>query len=130
MQYLDAQPSDVLLIPPGWLVHTEAHNLSMYMDIQSPSMEQVKLLEAMSTRLPFPGALTKDEKIIYAQVFLAHVLSRINGLTSIRSYAMKLYHARYGILYPENSLFMQQQTFSCFADQPEFHETVINRYLA
>jgi hypothetical protein len=124
---VDAAPGDVVVVPPGWMVHTEAHNLSMFLDIHSPSYEQVKLLEAMSTRLPFPGSLKQDEKIIYAQVYLVHVLSRINGLVSIRGYATKLYNARYSFMFPEDSLFMQQHAFSCFADRPDYHQSVLDK---
>lgn len=129
MDYVDVQPGDVLIVPPGWMIHTEAHNTSLFLDIQSPSLEQVKLLEAMSTRLPFPGSLEKNEKIVYAQVYLAHVLSRIHGLSSIRGYGAKLYNARYSLMFPENSLFMQQQTFQCFADAPDFHKDVVDKYV-
>lgn len=109
------------------MIHTEAQNATIFLDIHSPSMEQVKLLEALSMRLPFPGSLTNDEKIVYAQVYLVHVLSRIHGLSSIRAYANKLFQARYSVLFPENSLYMQQQTFQCFADQEEFHAATVDK---
>lgn len=124
----ELQPAEVLYIPPGWLVYTESVNLSVILDVYSPAAEQVQLLEATSTKLPFPDDLSSDERVIYTQVFLVHVLSRIDGINSIKSYSRKLMKSRYGILYPENSLFIQQSRFSCFRDNEDYHNSVLNKY--
>ncbi len=108
-------------------MYQAALSLSLSMDIFSPSVEQVRLLEALSTKLPLPTDASKSQQVVYAQVFIAHVLSRIEGITSIHNFAQRLYKSRYSLLYPENSLLMQNNKFDCFADRPEFHEEVIRR---
>lgn len=62
------EPGDVLFIPPGWSAYHSALNLSLTLDVMSPSNEQVRLLEALSTKFPFPANITQDKKVIYAQV--------------------------------------------------------------
>lgn len=62
------EPGDVLFVPPGWSVYHSALNLSLTLDVMGPSGEQVRLLEALSTKYPFPANVSQDKKIIYAQV--------------------------------------------------------------
>jgi hypothetical protein len=82
IQYVTLQPGETLFIPPGYLVHTEAQNMSVYMDVLSPSIEQVIFLETMSLSFPFPGNLTKDERIVYGQVRIIRIIIITVLLTS------------------------------------------------
>ena len=85
--------------------------------------------EAEFTNVPL-GAMadTPDERIIGAQVYLMHFLSRVHGLKSPRKYAQNHYQSRYAALYPENGLYMRKNdNFKCFSDQVAFQESVIKK---
>jgi hypothetical protein len=51
----------------------------------------------------------------------------MNEIQSIKSYSRKLLRSRYSLLYSENSLFIQQNKFSCFRDKPDKHEKIMKR---
>jgi hypothetical protein len=56
------EKGEVLMIPPGYFLHTEAKSLSMSVDILAPSMEQMILLEILS--LPIPCLLERKSIFI------------------------------------------------------------------
>ncbi len=125
------RPGDFLYIPPFWAVHTESKvGMATILDVASPSWEQMALMEAWHMKLPLtdpalyvsnnnkngPGDgdvhVSEVERIVAAQVYLVHILSRIHslreaGLRSPRDYVRKLYYSRYAQLYPPSSLFMK-----------------------
>ena len=72
-----------------------------------------------------------EERIIGAQVYLMHFLSRVEGLKSPKKYAENHYKSRYSALYPKNGLFMRKnENFKCYKDQEEYQESVIKKYVA
>ena len=64
-------PGEVLYIPPYWLVHTQAPQLSLSIDVLSASQEQRLLLPAFHMALPFDNAAvqTPEQRIVSAQVY-------------------------------------------------------------
>lgn len=116
----------VLYIPPYWLVQLEnpitlpynsgasaaqvsrTHSLSM--DVLSPSLPQLVTLEAFHSPLPYlEGEMTSEvDRLIAAQVYLVHVISRIRFAPSPVRLAKWVYEQRYEVLYPEGSLGMEQ----------------------
>lgn len=124
-QVVDLRAGQVLFIPAGWMVHCEAQTLSVSLDILSASTEQTKLLEALSLALPFAPDLTLAGRIINTQVFLVHVLSRIEGIKTIRQYAQRLYRARYSVLYPADSLLIAGTSFHCYRDEEVYSKEVL-----
>ncbi len=120
-------PGEVLYIPPYWFVHSEALTLSVSLDVLSVSQEQLLLLPAEHMGLPFKEAdvATKEQRIVSAQVFLVHVLSRIKGFKSVRKYAESLYVNRYAALYPESGLFIQRSNFQCLRDNTKLYNHIV-----
>eukprot|EP01039_Chlorochromonas_danica_P004927 gene4927-5409_t len=123
----DVESGQVLYIPPGWMVLSEAQEtLSITLDILSVSKVQMYQLEALALPLPFSTTTTTEfvsshhsesiaaSRIIRTQVFLVHVLSRIHGIKTIKQYGRKLYTTRYQSLLPENSLEIRQSNFTCY----------------
>ena len=141
------QPAQILHIPPYWLTLTETQQqqISLVLDIQSASAEQLILEEAAQRALPFPASFVvvdgknnnndKARRVVAAQVFLIHILSRlvIASRTSITMQAMAtpklfsrwLYTTRYQFLYPENSLVMMKNKFVCYRDDPSLHSSIV-----
>ena len=119
----------MLYIPPYWLVHSEALTLSASLDVHSVSSEQLLLLPLNHMQLPFQTkhASTKSERVVSAQVFIVHVLSRIRGFKSVLKYAQSLYQTRYSALYPEEGLFLQRSEFSCLRDDPTLYNKIVNK---
>lgn len=115
-----------LFIPAGWLVHSEAQTLSATLDVLSASMEQVAILEALSIELPFSKNLSLAQRIIHGQVFLVHVLSRVQGISTIRQYGRMLYTTRYEALYPADSLAIRDHKFHCYRDQPDLYDREVD----
>ena len=68
-----------------------------------------------------------DERIIGAQVYLLHFLSRVDGIKSPKRFANNHYKSRYAALYPMNGLFMRRNNFNCYEDQVDFQESVVKR---
>lgn len=124
-------------------MYTEAHTLSMTLDIVSPSVEQMILLEALSAPIPCllekgkilgkdQGSHAKEklqfnETIVCTQVYLVHILSRLYGITDIQKYSRNLYLSRYELLYSKDSLFIQKnlKDFKCYKNQQEFYDNFI-----
>lgn len=137
LDFVELNPGETLFIPPGYAVLAEATTLSVTIDVLSPSREQILFMEALLTPLPLtryadqnnksPLPLSQDEKNIYTQVYLAHLISRIDGITSIGRYIRKLYKSRYSLQYPLDSLTMHSlaNTFDCYKNLPEFHEKIV-----
>ena len=68
-------PGEIAHIPPGYMVFTEAINPSVFIDVLSPSREQILLWEAMMTPVPMvklenknSDSFTMDEKMVFTQV--------------------------------------------------------------
>ena len=129
IQEVTLNPGEVLYVPPYWLVHTEARTLSLSLDVLSVSKEQLLLLPADHMGLPFRGeeVASKEQRIVSAQVFLVHVLSRVQGFTSVLKYARSLYHSRYAALYPEDGLYLQRSKFQCLRDQTKKYNSIIKK---
>lgn len=79
MQSVVVNAGETLFIPPGYMVYSEAIFPSVFLDVLSPSKEQILLMEAMMTPVPMQKAtvdkkedpnksLTADEQIIFTQV--------------------------------------------------------------
>jgi hypothetical protein len=102
------EPGDVLYIPPYHYVHCEAGNQSLitYLDVLSPSIEQLIIAEASYLRTNFSvfDEGGSDEKIAAVQMYLVHIISRIDGLPPPKQYAASLYESRYASLYHSDSL--------------------------
>lgn len=120
---------DSLLIPPGYFLLSETEKLSSMIDILSVSKDHYQFLEALYTPLPFfkQKNMTLDERLIYTQVYLVHLLSRIEGLSSIRQYSRALYRSRYGRIYPKDSMYFQSQDFQCFKGNESYHSSVVKK---
>lgn len=129
MQKVVLNPGEVLYVPPYWLVHTEAATLSLSVDVLSVSKEQLLLMPADHMGLPFKEeqVATKEQRIVSAQVFLVHVLSRVQGFTSVLKYARSLYQSRYAALYPEDGLYLQKSRFQCLRDQTKKYNAIIKK---
>lgn len=129
VQSVHLQAGEVLYIPPYWMVHSESHSISVILDVLSVSLEQRLILPAWYTELPFdPQALhTTEQRIVSAQVFLVHVLSRVQGVSSVLKFANALYQSRFAALYPEDGLFMQRSTFQCLRDQGRVYNENVSK---
>lgn len=129
IQRVVLNPGEVLYVPPYWVVHSEALTLSLSLDVLSVSKEQLLLMPADHMGLPFAGeqVATKEQRIVSAQVFLVHVLSRVQGFTSVLKYARSLYLSRYAALYPEDGLFLQRSTFQCLRDQTKKYNAIVKK---
>lgn len=69
-----------------------------------------------------------DERIIGAQVYLMHFLSRVDGLKSPKTFAQNHYKSRYAALFPRNGLFMKKNDkFKCFSDQVDYQESIVKK---
>jgi hypothetical protein len=131
VQVVQLRAGDVLYVPPYWSVHTEAASLSVLLDVLSLSQEQLLLTPAFYMEMPFVQELTqsKEQRIVSAQVFLVHVLSRVHGVFSVQKYAQALYRSRYSALFPENGLFLRKRRqFQCLRDQPALYNSIVDRY--
>eukprot|EP01038_Epipyxis_sp_PR26KG_P008472 gene8472-11454_t len=124
-QSIVLHPGQVLYIPPYWTAHSEAITLSITIDILSISNEQFSLAEAYNMPIPFDKVDSFAERVIAAKVFLVHVLSRVNLIKTIRKYSRQLYKSRFSHIYPENGLFLQKNTFSCYNDEVELQQSII-----
>lgn len=129
VQTVTLRAGEVLYVPPYWMVHSEAHSLSAVLDVLSVSLEQRLLLPAWYSELPFAQAalLSSEERIVSAQVFLVHVLSRVHGVASVLKFARALYQSRFAALYPEEGLFMQRSAFQCLRDQPSLYNSIVKK---
>jgi hypothetical protein len=90
---------------------------------------QLHFKEAEFTNVPL-GKMSEDpdERIIGAQVYLMHFLSRVEGLKSPKKYAENHYKSRYAALYPKNGLYMRKNAkFMCYSDRVEFQESVVKK---
>lgn len=124
------QAGQLLYVPPYWTVHSEAQTFSVLLDVLSVSQEQQLLSPAFHMALPFDAEQveTREQRIVAAQVFLVHVLSRVVGMTSVRKFALSLYHSRFSVLFPEEGLFLQKRAgFQCLRDQPEMYDNLVHR---
>lgn len=73
LQSVTITAGEVLYVPPGYMVHTESTitNISISLEILSPSKEQILLLESLMIPLPFSIVnKTMEEKIISTQVLV------------------------------------------------------------
>ena len=125
-------PGEILYIPPYWYVHSETqHQLSLTLDVLSVSKEHLLLQNIWHMLLPFKNDTisTKNGRIVSAQVYLMHLLSRLHGFESPKRYSKLLYKTRYSKLYFENSLFMQSahNKFQCLRDTPTTHADIVRR---
>jgi len=71
LQSVTITAGEVLYVPPGYMVQTESTitNISISLEILSPSKEQILLLESLMIPLPFSIVnKTMEEKIISTQV--------------------------------------------------------------
>lgn len=69
-----------------------------------------------------------DDRIIGAQVYLMHFLSRVDGLKSPKKFAENHVKSRYSAIYPKNGLFMRKNSnFKCFSDQVEYQESIVKK---
>jgi hypothetical protein len=85
--------------------------------------------EAEFTSVPL-GNMAEDpqERVIGAQVYVMHFLSRIEGLKSPKKYAENHYKSRYSVLYPKNGLYMRKNNkFNCYSDQVGYQESVMKK---
>eukprot|EP01031_Cornospumella_fuschlensis_P026490 gene26490-32014_t len=118
-------PGEIVYIPPGYMVYTEASTPSMYVDVHSISSEQKLYTESLSVQIPwYAYNLTEMERVVYTQVFLVHVLSRVYGVTSMYQYGRKLYKSRYQALYPLESVLVQNNEFKCYKDNPQYDNII------
>ena len=60
-------------------------------------------------------------------MYLVHLLSRIHGIKSILHYSNSLYHSRYSSIFPEDSLFIQQNNFYCLRDKSSLYNSIIDK---
>lgn len=130
---------EVLYIPPYYFTHMESVTTSdpsssssavvMGLDVLSPSIEQLILLEAFSMNIPFKQLTNSlEERVIGAQIFLVHLLSHFPFVKSPKQTARSLYRSRFESLYPRSSLFLQRKSFDCFKDrQAEIGEKVLDK---
>ncbi len=154
--HVTLEKGQALIVPPGYFVYTEAKTLSMSLDILSPSKEQVSFYEILSVAIPcllerskifIPPDEEEDpkrrkqrqssteskhlyhnESIICTQVYLVHVLSRINGIQNIQTYANNYYYSKYELLYSKQSLYMNNKyanQFHCYGNEPIFHKEIV-----
>lgn len=109
----------VLYIPPYWSVRAEYADLSVVLDVLSPSHKQMSALEAFSITLPFkkteldalmsrPGSDAVTVRVQLAQIYLVQFLSRVAGLPSPKALAKALYAQRFQQLFPLDSAFMME----------------------
>lgn len=126
---VELSPGEVLYIPPFWLMRTETINLSLSIDVKSLSREQVLLSEAQALGVVLGNVTSSEEKIIAAQVYAVHFLSRVQDLRSPSKFAQRHYQSRYSLLFPENGLFMSKirKTHHCFEDTPSLHSSVLSK---
>ncbi|RYY82141.1 hypothetical protein EON63_13930 [archaeon] len=118
-------PGEIVYIPPGYMVFTEAYTPSMYVDVYSISSEQKLYTESLSVKIPwYQYNLTETERVVYTQVFLVHVLSRVYGVASMYQYGRKLYKSRYQIFYPMESVLVQNSEFKCYKDNKEYDKII------
>ncbi len=125
-------PGDIIYIPPYWYVHIESHHqLSLTLDVLSVSKEHLLLQNIWHMQLPFNNdtITTKNGRIVSAQVYLMHLLSRLHGFESPKRFSKLLYKIRYSKLYVENSLFMQSERnkFQCLRDTPSAHMDIVRK---
>lgn len=121
------RPGDVLYVPPYWMVRSQVtQSLSVALDVLSASHQQ--LLLAQADQLPFPflqSNQTREERAVSAQVFLAHLLSRVREVASIRKYATVLYASRFAALFPRQDRRVRESAFTCLKDDPARHSAVV-----
>lgn len=125
-------PGDVIYIPPYWYVHIESrHQLSLTLDVLSVSKEHLLLQNIWHMQLPFNNdtITTKNGRIVSAQVYLMHLLSRLHGFESPKRFSKLLYKTRYSKLYVENGLFVQssRNKFQCLRDTPSAHMDIVRK---
>lgn len=156
---------EVLYIPPYWMSRIEvvsaddsvvtdrdrdpslhpterefaiAKQLHSFLEVESASLEQLVLLEAMHT--PFPQFVSgvRNEKLnpmqrmVCGQVLIMHLLSRLDGLVgaSPRKFINQLIEQRYTsntLLRLPDSLFVHQlqDSLDCMQAHPKEHEKLI-----
>ncbi|KAJ1443436.1 hypothetical protein B484DRAFT_441579 [Ochromonadaceae sp. CCMP2298] len=104
LRVVEVGPGQTLYIPPFWLLQAEARSLTVALAVQSVSREQRLLAPAFHMGLPFDAqlTLTPQQKLVSAQVFLVHLLSRVRGVRSVRQHARQQL-ARFDTLYPQGS---------------------------
>jgi hypothetical protein len=126
---VELAPGESLYIPPYWLVRVESIQLSLFLDVSSLSKEQALLSEAQSLGVLLGKVSTPEEKIVAAQVYAVHFLSRVRGLKSPDKFARSHFDSRYSRLYPSDSLFMAKlkRTFHCLADNVTLHESILQK---
>lgn len=134
-------PGQLLYIPPYWLVHTEAINsleegasptsvstsVSTVLDVLTASSVQLSLQEAWNMALPFHNNTisNKNDRIISAQVYMLHILSRVKELKSPKEYSSDLYRKRYSQIFSKHSLYFEKNKhFDCLSQKPEYHKQV------
>jgi hypothetical protein len=90
---------------------------------------QLHFKEAEFTSVPLGKmAENPDDRIIGAQVYLMHFLSRVDGLKSPKKFAENHVKSRYSAIYPKNGLFMRKNSnFKCFSDQVEYQESIVKK---
>jgi hypothetical protein len=71
----------------------EAVTTSFMVEVPSASQEQLHLLEAYATLLPLGNFTTEEDKIVSAQVYLVHFLSRIKEISSPRKFVVRADHS-------------------------------------
>lgn len=122
------RPGDVLYVPPFWMVSSQATQvLSVALDVLSASHQQLLLAQADQLPLAFLETnQTQDERVVSAQVFLAHLLSRVQDVSSIRKYASVLYASRFAALFPRQGPRMQKSSFACLKNDPARHSAVVS----
>eukprot|EP01035_Chromulina_nebulosa_P021270 gene21270-27561_t len=130
LEQVKLKPGEVLYIPPYHYVHSEAHEtLNAMLDILSPSLEQLILYEGGHVQARFQNITSFEERVVIAQIYIVHILSRVQGVKSPKQFANSLYLNRYSSLFPIDSLFLQkeEQNFDCFADQPEITQKLLSK---
>merc|ERR1711991_1294942 len=87
VQHIVMKPGDLLYISPYWNVRPRSlSTMSIGIDVSSASISQLHLLEAFYMNLPFDTediqrddpAETKLRRIVAAQVFLLHFMSKVH----------------------------------------------------
>ena len=159
-QWVTLRPGEALYVPPYWFLRTEIvsaehspeprpaalplrehailHHLHAALEVESASLEQLVLLEAMHT--PFPRflagkpneKLSPMERMVCGQVYLMHVLARVPGAGSPRRFMRALVAQRYTentVLRLRDSLFVTrlQGALSCMQAHPAEHEQLLSR---
>lgn len=102
----------------------ESLTMSLSLSTVSPSAEEYRLSQAYWTLLPFKPYTTGLEKVVAAQTFLVHLLSRSEGVGAPWKLARWLYRSRYSRLYPETGLLLLNSRFTCYEDEEEAKATV------